>query len=272
MRKEECNNPLHSVSGHYPVFRGQRPTWLYRCMVPSSDQSVNLKIAEICRVLGLECECTDAYNDCGLCCNITENNELVTNDPTKDLKEQSFVSLEPLLELFPILDFEKMSLAAAHDEPEEPQAEQVREVGSVEFRVCPSNLWECCSCLTKEEKKFCIWKVHYNYKCCKNSAHTHFPKNKYSHFTIQDRPVWYHSCFLPFASDEKNLKVTKLTNFFGLECSCLPDNRCDLCDYIIDCEQIKFANRTLLGLDLVMKLDKFIKWNEIEAPAAAAKI
>ena len=120
MKKEECNNPLHSVSGHYPVFRGQRPTWLYRCRVPSSDQSVNLKIAEICRVLGLECECTDAYNDCGLCCHITENNELVTNDPTKDLNEQSFVSVQPLLKLFPLLDFEKMSLAASH-EPEDPQ-------------------------------------------------------------------------------------------------------------------------------------------------------
>ena len=267
IKLEGCNNSLHSVSGHYPVFRGQRPTWLYRCKVPSPDHSVNLKIKEICRVVGLECECNNIYNDCCLCCNITENNELVANDLTKDVKEQSFVSVEPLLKLFPILDFEKMSLAVAVEPEAPPAVEQVLEVDLAEFRICPTNLWDC-SCRTEEEKKLFVWKYHYNYLCCKNARHADFPRDKYSHFVIKDRPVWYHSCFLPFTSDEKNLKVVKLTNYLGFECSCLPDKQCDLCDFILGCDKIQFANHSSLSLHILMKLDRFIKWEKLDGFAA----
>ena len=103
--KRWCNNSLHtSVSeqgpGTYHFLAKERPTWMYDCKVPSEDEKVNRQIQMICQRVGIFCHCSPGTDLCYTCTTIVKSNQI------KYLNK--VVSLEPLVCLLPLIDFDKM--------------------------------------------------------------------------------------------------------------------------------------------------------------------
>ena len=110
-----------------------------------------------------------------------------------------------------------------------------------------------------------VHQVHYE-DFCKRQDHKHYKGDGYIRV---ERPCWKTDCSAPITDPFLISQLEKLCNYFGLECSCLSSETCQLCCHIIgpsaySCDQFLFINqkekwdlKVILPLLPLMNFDKF---------------
>jgi len=140
--------------------------------------------------------------------------------------------------------------------------------GMVDYKICPHNPFysHMCSCLTKEERKYFLFRFHENQSECKNPDHQKFGNNNV--FYLAQLPTWKDSCFVPLTEKKDQEYLDKICQVLNLVCAC--DNSflpCKLCHYLSnsDCpSQLHVSNFERWSLKELVKLFSYIDWEIIQ--------